>query len=274
VLLNWNGGRDTIECLNSLANLQYSNYQVVVIDNGSSDDSVARIRRASPDVEIFQTEKNLGFAGGCNVGIRYALGKNVEYVWLLNNDAAAHPEALEAMVETAESDPRIAAVGSAIYSATDPKTLLVWGGGHINFILGRSRHFVTPVRDDKIQFLTGASLLLRASALLSVGLLDDNFFMYWEDADYCFRLRRAGWRLAVAGKSIVWHKESASVGKGSLRMDTLFNRSAARFFQKYAPVPALAVWVGGGLRVAKRAIRGEWQRARAIWTSIREAESP
>jgi GT2 family glycosyltransferase len=151
--------------------------------------------------------------------------------------------------------------------------LQAWGGGYVNFCLGRSRYFLGPVPDEKIQFLTGASLLLRRSALESLGLLDEDFFLYWEDADYCFRLRTAGWRLAVAGGSKVWHKETATVGKNSAKLDTEFNRSAARFFHKHAPRPFFSVWVGIALRIAKRVLIGDWKRARAVWAGVREAKT-
>jgi GT2 family glycosyltransferase len=269
IVLNWNGWRDTVKCLTSLKKLSYPNVRIVVVDNRSTDDSVSQILQAFPDVAIIEAEKNLGFAGGCNLALRKALQDGAEYVWLLNNDTTVDPGALVAMVEMADADPKIGAVGSAIYSTEEPERLLAWGGGYINFWLGRSRHFLTSVPNNEIQFLTGASLLLRRCALDSVGLLDEGFFMYWEDGDYCFRLRRAGWTLAVAGDSMVWHKEQGTVGKKSTLMDSHFNRSATRFFARHAPIPFISIWVGIGLRIAKRIFLGDWERARVVWASTR-----
>jgi GT2 family glycosyltransferase len=269
VLLNWNGWRDTLGCLTSLQKLNYPNFRVVVVDNCSTDDSVPQIRRLFPNVAIIEAEKNLGFAGGCNLGIRQALHEDAEYVWLLNNDTTVDSGALGAMVKLMDADPTVGAVGSAIYSTVKATRLLAWGGGYINFWLGRSRHFLNAVPNDEIEFLTGASLLLRRSALESVGLLDEEFFMYWEDGDYCFRLRRAGWTLAVAGESVVWHKEQGSVGKKSALLDSYFNRSAARFFARHAPIPFISIWAGMGLRIAKRIFTGNWKRARVVWASAR-----
>jgi GT2 family glycosyltransferase len=269
IVLNWNGWRDTVKCLTSLKRLSYPNVRIVVVDNRSTDDSVSQILQAFPDVAIIEAEKNLGFAGGCNLALRKALQDGAEYVWLLNNDTTVDPGALLAMVEMADADPKIGAVGSAIYSTEEPERLLAWGGGYINFWLGRSRHFLTSVPNNEIQFLTGASLLLRRCALDSVGLLDEGFFMYWEDGDYCFRLRRAGWTLAVAGGSMVWHKEQGTVGKKSTLMDSHFNRSATRFFARHAPIPFISIWVGIGLRIAKRIFIGDWERARVVWASTR-----
>ena len=270
IVLNWNGWRDTVECLTSLEKLNYRNFQVVVIDNGSTDDSVLRIRLAFPGVSIIEAKKNLGFAGGCNLGIRHALEEGAEYVWLLNNDTTVDPDALVALVQKAEADPQVGAVGSAIYSAVDPDRLLAWGGGRVNFWLGRSRHFLSSVPDSEIQFLTGASLLLTRSVLESVGLLDEGFFMYWEDADYCFRLRRASWKLAAAGDSKVWHKEQGSSERKGILLDDQFNRSASRFFSRHAPIPIIPVGAGTGLRIAKRIFIGDWKRARALWESEQE----
>jgi len=267
VVLNWNGWSDTAACLSSLQHLNYRNFRVIVVDNGSTDDSVSRIRMQFPAVDLIETRKNLGFAGGCNVGIAHSLAQGVDYIWLLNNDTTVHHAALQSLVEVAESDCRIGAVGSAIYSAGNPQRLEAWGGGCVNFWLGRSRHILKPVSVKKIQFITGASLLLPRKVMETQGQFDDRFFMYWEDADYCFRLRRAGWRLAVAGQSKVWHKGSASVGHTSALMDTYFNASAARFFEKHAPTP-VSLWTGVGLRLAKRAIVGDWDKVRAVWAGV------
>jgi GT2 family glycosyltransferase len=116
-------------------------------------------------------------------------------------------------------------------------------------------------------------MLLSRKAIESIGLLDEHFFMYWEDADYCFRLRASGWDLAVAGQSRVWHKGASSVGKESARLDRYFNSSAKRFFRKHAAVSSLAIWAGSILRVAKRALRGDWTRARAVLAGVLARET-
>jgi GT2 family glycosyltransferase len=265
IVLNWNGWNDTCTCLSSLQQLSYSNYRVIVVDNGSTDDSAARIRQQFPDVEVVATGKNLGFAAGCNVGIARSLVERADYAWLLNNDTTVDSGALRGLVDKAMSDSQIGAVGSAIYSMDDRNQLEAWGGGRINFWLGRSRHLVEPASDDKVQFITGASLLLPRQAIESIGLLDEGFFMYWEDADYCFRLRRAGWKLSVAGQSKIWHRGSASVGKASAKMDAYFNASAARFFERHSRASAIPLWTGVSLRLAKRVAAEDWERVRAVW---------
>lgn len=273
VLLNWNGWRDTAECLLSLAKLDYPAWNTIVVDNGSTDDSVPSLREAFPAITMIEAGENLGFAGGCNLGIQAAMDLDSDFVWLINNDTVVHAQALRDLIETAETDARIGAVGSLVYSMETPKVLVCWGGGHVNFLLGRSRHFVGPTHNRKIEYITGASLLLRRSAIESQGLLDSGFFMYWEDADYCFRLRESGWKLAVAPGSKIWHKESASIGKASARMDNFFNRSAARFFRKHAAIPAVPIVVGVAFRLAKRILRGDWKHVRAVWDGVWSAET-
>ena len=268
IVLNWNGWRDTLECLASLQRLDYSNYEVIVVDNGSTDDSISHIHSHYPEVELLETGRNLGFSAGCNRGIVRALDQSADYVWLLNNDTIVHPDALTHLVNTAMSDPHTGATGSAIYSAHSPHQLDAWGGGRINFWLGRSRHAIRPVQNEAIDFLTGASILIARSAIERLGLLDEGFFMYWEDADYCFRLRRAGFTIAVAGDSRIWHKGSASIGKSSPQMDTYFNASAARFFRRHSRTPRVSLWTGVLLRLAKRLFTGNWDRIRAVWTGV------
>ena len=125
------------------------------------------------------------------------------------------------------------------------------------FWSGRTRHHLGPVPSARLHYLTAASILLRRRALEEVGLLDEStFFMYWEDTDFSFRLRKAGWRLAVADQSIVLHREHATTGKGSPLLDYYFNESAVRFFRRYALIPAWSISIGVLGRLAKRILRG------------------
>lgn len=264
VILNWRGADDTLACVASLRRLGYANFRILVLDNGSGDDSVTRIGEACPDLDLVETGANLGFAGGCNVGIRRALALGADYVWLLNSDARAEPGALAAMVDLAETDPGVGAVGSLICDLADPERVLAWGGGRVDLRFGRPSHTVAPVADAELDYLTGASLLLRARALEDVGLLDEGYFLYWEEADLCYRLREGGWRLAVAPGSRILHRAPESTQRRLRQKDRHFNQSAVRFLFRYAKHPWAAVLTGGSLRFAKRLLRGEFGRARAV----------
>lgn len=270
VVLNWNGWRDTAECLRSLRSITYPKAKIVVVDNGSTDDSVVRLREQFRDVKILETGANLGFGGGNNAGIRYALGNGSTYVWLLNNDAVAHADALAALVQVAETDRRLGAVGSILRRMDRPMEVQVWGGGRVNLWLGFSRHCPDIACAARLDYVFGASMLLRADALRDAGLFDEQYyFMLWEDTDMCFRLRRRGWRLGVAQDSILWHKESASLGRNLVALDTHFNTSAARFFRRHSPFPLLPVAIGTSGRFLKRVLRGEWNRAGAVLRGAR-----
>jgi GT2 family glycosyltransferase len=233
-----------------------------VVDNGSTDASVEQIARAMPSVELLQTGVNLGFGGGCNAGIRRALSLGADYVWLINSDATTDPHALSAMVAVAEQDQGLAAVGSVLYEADKVDQIQLWGGGRVNLWLGRSRHRKSP---GPLDFVSGASVLLRRAALEQVGLFDEaNFFMYWEDTDLGFRLRRSGWKLAVADDSRIWHRQSASLGKRSALLDQYFTRSGVRFLRRYAPVQRLSVALMMSMMLAKRLLTGNVRGLRAV----------
>ncbi|HEV2419182.1 MAG TPA: glycosyltransferase family 2 protein [Terriglobia bacterium] len=265
VLLNWNGWRDTITCLNSLSHLDYPVYNILVVDNGSTDDSAGRLRAVFPDISLLETGINLGFSGGCNAGIRCAFAHGAEYVWLLNNDTTVDSRALQAMIAMAESDERLGAVGSVLYWMKEPNRIQVWGGGWVSFWTGRSGHHYSPVPAHQLHYVTGASLLLRRNALDDIGLLDDNtFFMYWEDVDLCFRLRKRGWRLAVAEDSIILHKQAASTGGNNPTLAFYGARSSLRFFLRHSPLPTWTIAIGTMGRLFKQLLRLQGRQMVAV----------
>lgn len=263
VVLNWNGWRDTVACIQSLKQLDYPDFRIWAVDNASSDDSIERMREAFPDLDILESGANLGFGGGCNVGMRRALDAGADYIWLINSDTRVAPDALSRMVEQAEAFPRAGAVGSVIYEMDAVDRVQVWGGGLVNLWLGQSHHRMTP---GSVDFVSGASMLLRSEALLDVGFFDDQtFFMYWEDTDLGFRLRKAGWQLAVAARAKVWHKQSASLGMESPLLVEYGTCSAVRFLRRHARMPWVSVALMSLLRVGKRLLRGDWTRLHAFF---------
>jgi GT2 family glycosyltransferase len=262
VVLNWNGWKDTIACLKSLQLQSYTNFEVLVIDNASTDSSFAEITSAVPDVQVLQSGANLGFGGGCNVGIRQALLERADYVWLINSDATADPHALAALVELADASPGVASVGSVVYEAESADQIQLWGGGRVRLWTGECQNQFSATQLD---FISGASVLLRCAALEDVGLFDEStYFMYWEDTDLSFRLREANWQLAVAETSRVWHRQSASVGKGSALLDEYFTRSGVRFLRRYAPISFVSVPMMLGRMLTKRLLTAQFARAYAV----------
>ena len=262
VILNWNGWKDTISCLESLLRLDYPDFYLVVVDNASTDDSVAQIARAMPHVELLQTGANLGFGGGCNAGIRHALDKGADYIWLVNSDAVADPGALSALVRVADGNPALGSVGSVLYEVDQLDKVQLWGGARVNLWTGQSRH---QLFSRSLDFISGASLLLRRTALEEVGLFDQKtFFMYWEDTDIHFRLRKAGWQLAVADDSRLWHKQSASLKKQSPLLDEYFVQSGVRFLKRHAPFPFIPISLMLARMLVKRVVTGQFKRTKAV----------
>ncbi|MVN87158.1 glycosyltransferase [Deinococcus sp. HMF7620] len=280
VVINYNGWGHTDTCLRSLAALDYPRADVVLVDNGSTDDSVAQLQARYPDLPILQIPVNVGFTAANNVGTREALRRGADHVWFLNNDTTVDPGVLSALVEVAGGHPGLGAVASVLYSMREPEQVQGWGGGWIDLWRGQAELFQAPVPWAQLDFLSGTSLLVRRRALDEVGLLDERYFMYWEDADFSLRLRRAGWGLGVAAAARTWHLGAASMGLSTLTHKSLdwelnFTKSGVRFFRRHAPVPLVPLLAGPGLYLLKRMLRGQWSRAGAVarggWLAFRRA---
>jgi len=236
LLLNWNGWKDTLECVESCRNLSYPNFRLLLVDNGSSDSSESILRERFPETEFIQTGANLGFAGGNNVGIRHALTKGADYVWLLNNDTVVEPDALSALVQVAKADKKVGMVGSKIVYHGDPN--LLWYAGAV---LDEEKpyhpfHIGLDVKDHgqyadvcETGYITGCSLLARREMVEAVGLLSDELFLYFEDVDWSARAKAAGWKLMYCPESLVYHKVSISTG-GAASPTLLYYTSRNRLY--------------------------------------------
>ncbi len=216
IILNWNGLDDTIECLESLKNIPYPTYEVVVVDNASSGNDVEILRqRYGGYIHLIANDKNYGFSEGNNIGIRYALETGCDYVLLLNNDTVVDPEFLTELVRVAESDAAIGIEGSKVYYY-DPPNRLHTVGGKIHWCWGIITHWGDV--DDKGQFdqvaqrdyVFATAMLIRRKVIESISLLDSTFFFGIEEYDYCARATKAGFKVLYVPTSRVWHKVGAS----------------------------------------------------------------
>jgi len=205
VVLNWNGERYIAECLNSLLDQTYRNYEVIVVDNGSHDGSVELIKGYLPRIRLIRNEENLGFAVGNNVAIREAKG---EYVVLFNYDAVAHSEWLEQLVSGTLIHPQADISSGPIYFYG--RDDVIWNAGlridmltGISWLRGMFQSHLAPSND--VDYLSGCALLVRKLVFDEIGLLDDRFFCYSEDADFCLRAKRDGFNLRLVPDAIVWH---------------------------------------------------------------------
>jgi GT2 family glycosyltransferase len=213
IILNWNGRDDTLECLASIVQLDYSNYEVVVVDNGSMDDSVSSIQKMFPDVTLIQTHKNLGYAGGNNVGIKRALETGAEYILILNNDTVVDSSLLRKLFEANRTRPDAGLLGPAIYNYSAQDELISIGGVRDP---SRSFEFVQASHEgsayQEVEILIGCAMLIKREVFERAGLLDESFFLCWEEIDFCMRAAENGFKCLAVPEAVIWHKVGAALG--------------------------------------------------------------
>ena len=237
VIPNWNGKKILRECLHSLISQNYRNREIIVVDNASADGSPDIIREEFPDVKLIINERNLGWAGGCNVGIKVAKGNLIA---LFNNDAVADPDWLSELVNAMETSSDLGIVGGIVFCdeprdiidntglRLDPISGVVWRAN-----LGNRLAQVEDIED--IDFVSGVSLLLRRELIEKVGLLDENYFLYQDETDFGMSAKRAGFRCRIVPSAFVWHMGARTVRKLPMEGYYLRNRSNFRFYLKNLP---------------------------------------
>jgi GT2 family glycosyltransferase len=283
VVLNWNRPEDTLACLRSLAEADYPALDLIVVDNGSTDDSVAAVRKAFPGVTLLVNERNLGYAAGNNIGIAQALQGNAAAVLVINNDATVEPEAVRELVRAAQDHPEAGALVPKILYASDPGRIWAAGARWVRFpprvkLVGLN----TPDsprfdRPRELAYATGCAWLLTRPALEALGGFDPAYFMYQEDYDFCYRLGAAGYALRYVPAARVRHAVSAGLGSFSAGWWYQWSRSVVRFYRVGGRFPLrwLALFAGWVLmrelvkgRVAFippffRGLRDGWRALRA-----------
>ena len=241
IVLNWNGLADTRACLRSLEPACDHATVVLVVDNGSSDGSPKAIRDEFPRARVLETGRNLRFAGGNNAGIRAALASGAERIMLLNNDTTVETEFLGAMSATLDAWEGAGIVAPKILYHDAPDRIW-YAGGEISCWTGTMRHRGIRERDDgrfdragETAYASGCCFLVKREVVERIGMLDETYYMYTEDADFCMRARRAGFRVVYEPRARVMHKVSVSAG-GHLSAFKLRNKfiSNYRFFARYA----------------------------------------
>ncbi len=274
VTLNWNRAPDTLACLRSLLAAGLPPDQAIVVDNGSTDDSVAVLRAACPQVQFLANARNLGFAGGANLGLARAQEMGRPYILLLNNDTEVAPDALDLLVAAAEAHPRAGLLSPLIRYAGDDR---IWFAGSyrrrlppVAFWPAYRRRRALPAAPRPIDYATGCAMLLRSAMLREVGPFDEAYFMYWEDLDLCERARRAGWQILLIPAAVVRHRVSASTGEESPAKWRYMGRYLPTFYLRYYVRPRLAmlacvVWV-----IARETLRANGRVVGPFWEGFRE----
>lgn len=211
IILNWNSLVDTEECLSSLEQSMYRNVQIVVVDNGSEGDSHEVITSRHPQVKLIKNPKNEGFCGGNNIGIRFALERDAEYIWLLNNDCVVENDTLAKLVQRAEASASTGMVSPVVYYH-DQRNRVQYSGSKIDF-RDLTVQYPENRQNSEARYQTGSNVVLWGTALLikrsvieRIGFLNEKFFAYWEDTDLSLRCLRAGYRNEICEGAHVLHK--------------------------------------------------------------------
>ena len=285
IIVNWNGKQDTESCLNSLERIEKTNvdFHCIVVDNGSRDDSVVSIRKKYPWAIVLPTGENLGFTGGNNVGIIYALEHETEYIWLLNNDTIVDRYVLKNLIPF--KDPHVGICGSKIYFApkhefhleryrTDERGRVFWyAGGHIDWAnMYASHRGVDEVdhgqfdTEEETPFVTGCSMMIRARVFDRIGLLDDRYYLYLEELDFCLRAKKVGFTLRYVPSSVLWHVNAGSSARpGNLLQQYYITRNRLLIGQLYASKRTqLALFresirfIFSGTKIQRKAVLDAW----------------
>ena len=240
--LTWNQKADVLECLSTLVKLDYPNYEIVVIDNGSVDGTSEAVQEKYPGVRIVRNSENLGCAEGVNGEIRAALQANADYLFIIANDATVEPPTLSELVRMAEKDPRLGMVHPKVYCYNRPNRIWYARGAKIDWLRGRFVGSVQNVEDDgsydeecEAEFFPGGFTLVRMEAAKKAGFLDPDYFIFLDDTDWSFRIHQAGYTGRYAPRARAWHKPSSSVGMESESFYYYRTRNRLFFFKKYSP---------------------------------------
>ncbi len=211
VILNTNRKDDTLACLESLQQSDYPNLAILVLDNACTDGSSDAIRQYYPAVKILPLSENRGYAGNNNVGIQAALEMGCKWVFVLNEDILLAPDAITALVQFGEANPAIGILGPLVFHHNQADIIQSAGGRMTSrwqaYHIGQNEkdrgQFSSPAQVD---WISGCAILVRSSAIQQIGALDERFFYYWEETEWCLRARKAEWQIWLVPWAKIWHK--------------------------------------------------------------------
>lgn len=289
VIPNWNLKKDLAECLDSLQESDYTNLHVIVVDNASNDNSIEFLQNNYPEVGLIARKENGGYAAAINDGICATLNLDPHYFLILNNDTLVLPAAINELVKVAENDPNIAIAAPKIIYHNNPERIFSLGDRIFPFLPLPVRYGLN--KKDRIEYngvmefdyVFGCAFLIRADVIKEVGLFDISYFMFYEDADFCRRVKDAGYRIVRVGSSIVRHKASKSVNKQRPHMTYLRARNRSRFYRRYKHGPSkiftfIALFLGSILTIIKLSFLGNINLVKpylkGVWTGLKEPLPP
>jgi len=281
VVLNTDRRDDTLDCLRSLRHSSYSNRRDIVLDNHSTDGSLDAIGAEFPGVEVVHLQENLGYAGNNNVGIRMALAMGADWVLVLNEDTILAPDCLEHLVGVAGEVPRVGVVGPMVYHHDEPD--VIQSGGGILDSRWRSGHRRQNERGGgeqtrplAVDYISGCAIMVRRAAIEQVGMIDERFFYYWEETEWCLRIRRGGWAVLLVPGARLWHKGVTRNYRPGPSVTYYNTRNRLFMMSKHrAPLGVrAAAWFDVGRTLASWSVRPKWRGQRAhrdaMWRGLRD----
>jgi GT2 family glycosyltransferase len=298
VILNYRRWQDVIECLDSVFRSVYKDFTVIVVDNDSQNNSLeylkdwangdtvldrkiatpikykyyhckemdASIDFNSSNLFFIQNATNAGFAAGNNLVLQFLL-KNDAYIWLLNPDMVVKEDTLYELVEFVNHQPSISITGSVVKSFLHQDEIFLFGGAKINFNSATVSLIKKEHEIPQMDFVYGASLFAHTKHFKEIGLLPEDYFLFWEEADWCYQAKRKGYKLLVCKTAICYDKFSTSIGKGFLA-DYYYTRNGLLFLAKYKKEKIATAIVFATLRFIQRIITGKWSKARGVFKGI------
>lgn len=280
IVVNYNGLLDTLECINSLQHLTYKYYRIIIVDNNSTDNSNLDLVSRFQKVKVIQSGNNFGFANGTNIGIKYAIEHNADFIWLLNNDTTVDRHSLQALVNNYSSAINPGIAGSKVLNYYNTN-IIDFEGGIFDLKTGYTKHINRNTRDKSdyidgiimTQFITGCSMFLSSDVINDIGLMDESYFLYCEDVDWCVRARQKGYELFVVPSSIIYHKISSTTKRNKGSATYYITRNTLFLLQKIARNQKVS-WKGRFLTDISRAkkflfsrnLRGIFNIIRGYWS--------
>lgn len=279
VIPNWNLKEDLLECLDSLLKSSYIDQLIVVVDNGSTDGSPDLIAARYPQVHLIRLAENRGYAAALNVGLEYGLSQNAAYLFALNNDTLLNPDTLDCLVKTLESDPTIGVVTPKILYNAQRDRIYSLGERCFRFmpvpISYGFRWKDSPQYHGIMDFdyVTGCAMLIRADIIRQVGLFNISYFMYYEDADFCHRVRDQGYRIVVQADTLLYHKAYLSTSRDKPLITRIRARNRVHFYRRYphGPLPLLThitIVAAGIWRTGLYLLKGRKDLIKPYWQGL------
>ena len=280
IILNFNRWDDSYECIESCSQLTYGNYKILLIDNNSDEDLTENLIVKYPEIIFLQNSHNTGFSSGCNLGIKYALSQNAEFVWLLNNDTVVNIDSLTELITNSLRLDNVGILSPKIYFYQSDD---IWSsGGYINNMAMAVNYTDEVFENRMVGFVTGCAMLVPVAIFSQYGLLKDDYFLNVEDWEMCRRLTDKGKKVYVVGSSTIYHKVSRSKKGGAASpLDTYYTtRNRMYFIAEYYgflqrmridlvfslwwPIWLLRNWCTGNRAMVKSFIRGVLDYTRGI----------